>query len=207
MTNDPLDGYLARFRAALIGMTLAERHDIVEEIRTHVYERVHEGGITVEEALAKLGPAEDLAREYLRGALVRRASALVSRASRTVSPWVILRAAFAWAMAGVHGVGVFVTAAAGYALGCAFLVWGLLNVFFPDAIGLWITTEPELIAGFRPDDAPQGHPLPWFQPLVFGIAALILAATTVSARALLRRFKGWLANAPRPGAVLGAASR
>jgi HAAS domain-containing protein len=203
MTNDPLDAYLARFQAALVGMTLAERHDIVEEIRTHVHERVATGGIPVAEALAKLGPAEQLAREYCRGALVRRANALMCRKWGALSPWLTLRAAFAWAMTGVHGIGVFVTAVFGYALGCALIVWGLLNVFLPDTIGLWM--GPDFTLGFRPEDVAQGRPAlgGWFQPVVFGVGALLLGVTTAAVRALGRRFQYWRTNAPRPAAILG----
>jgi hypothetical protein len=59
------------------------------------------------------------------------------------------------------------------------------------------------MVGFRPEEVPQGHPAAWFQPIVFGLGALTLAVTTMSMRALLRRFKQWLANAPRPNALLG----
>jgi len=39
-TNDPLESYIGRFQSALHGLTLAGRQDIVDEIRSHVHERV-----------------------------------------------------------------------------------------------------------------------------------------------------------------------
>jgi len=40
MTNDPLEMYIGCFQANLPSMTLAERQDIVDEIRSHVHDRV-----------------------------------------------------------------------------------------------------------------------------------------------------------------------
>jgi hypothetical protein len=70
MTNDPLELYIARFQMSLTGMTLAIRQDIVDEIRAHVHERMCVSGMPIPEILERLGPPEDLAREYCTGALV-----------------------------------------------------------------------------------------------------------------------------------------
>jgi hypothetical protein len=189
-TDNPLESYIVRFRCVLAGMTLAEQQDIVAEIRAHIHERVSVSGMSIEETLARLGPPEDLAREYSRGALLRRAS-------NGFSPWLILRAAFAWAMTGIHGAGVFVTALLGYALAFGFMLCCLLKMVFPDETGLWI--DPDFNLGFHAGDLPQGHEVlgSWFQPITFGIGLLLFTLTTMLMRVLLHRFKQWRTSATR----------
>jgi hypothetical protein len=189
-TNNPLESYILRFRCVLAGMTLAEQEDIVAEIRAHIDERVSVSGMSIEETLSRLGAPEDLAREFSRDALVRRAG-------NGFSPWLILRAAFAWAMTGVHGFGVFLTAIFGYSLAFGFMLSCLLKMVFPDETGLWI--DPDFNLGFRTGDIPQGHEVlgSWFQPITFGIGLLLFTLTTMLMRALLRRFKQWRTSAFR----------
>jgi hypothetical protein len=191
MTSDnPLESYIVRFRCVLAGMTLAEQQDIVAEIRAHIHERVSLSGMSIEEALARLGAPEDLAREYSRDALMRRAG-------NGFSPWLILRAAFAWAMTGIHGAGVFVTALLGYALAFGFMLSCLLKMVFPDETGLWI--DPDFSLGFQPGDLPQGHEVlgSWFQPITFGIGLLLFTLTTMLMRRLLHGFRQWRTSAFR----------
>ena len=197
--NDPLELYLSRFQSALVGMTLAERQDIAEEIRAHVLDR-SASGMSVAETLVRLGPAEDLAREYCRGALVRRAGALVRRASASISPWLMLRAAFAWAMTGVHGMGVFFTALVGYTLGFAFALLALAKFVFPEATGLWVG-DGVFHFGFPPPVGQEAREVlgTWFQPVAVGLAALFLTLTTVVMRALMPRFRHWRASALKVG--------
>ena len=54
-TEIQVNGYLARLRASLTGMTVAEREDIVEEIKMHIRERSGDPGTNVETVLAGLG--------------------------------------------------------------------------------------------------------------------------------------------------------
>ncbi len=103
MTSETqVNDYLARLRASLTGMTVAEREDIVEEIRMHVRERSGDPGTSVDSVLAGLGPAAELAQQYRTGLLVQQART-------SLSPVVILRAALRWAATGVE-FQVFVTA-------------------------------------------------------------------------------------------------
>ena len=69
MTNDPLEMYIGRFQANLPSMTLAERQDFVDEIRSHVHDRVAAYGLSIPEVLERLGPPETVAGEYHRGNL------------------------------------------------------------------------------------------------------------------------------------------
>jgi uncharacterized membrane protein len=99
-----LDGrverYLLRFRMALGKTPEAEKNEIVSDIRGHIAERVDESdrpaGDTVTKTLDALGSPESLAQTY-------RAEGLLNRAAAGFSPWLLLRATFAWAMAGIEG--------------------------------------------------------------------------------------------------------
>lgn len=183
-TAGALGDYIDRLRAGLRGMTLAEREEIVEEIRAHVRDRAAASGTTVEQALARLGAPEALAADYVKGSLLRRAGF-------SFSPWLILRTAFAWAMTGIHGFTLFLTALFGYALGAGFGVLGLLKPMFPEKTGLWVA-EDYLAFGFRPD-IPDAHDLlgPWFTQIAFALCALFIIGTTWLMRRLIPRFQRW----------------
>ena len=187
--DDPIEVYIARLRKALSGFSVGEREDIVEEIRTHIVDRVAESGLTVEETLARLGPAEELAKDYRSGALVRRARS-------SFSPWTILRATFRWAMTGVHGFAVFILAVLGYGLGTGLILSGLLKPLFPEQTGLWIGPEVFQI-GFRPEHSPDVHEMlgPWFTQIALGLGVLFFIVTTMLVRRLLPRFRRWKTSA------------
>src|SRR5271166_3865535 len=106
-TDKQMNDYLARLRVALTGMTLAEREDIVEEIGMHIRERSDDPQTSMEEILAGLGPADELAQQYRTGLLVQKAR-------HSISPVVILRATLRWATTGVEGFIVFMIAITGY---------------------------------------------------------------------------------------------
>jgi uncharacterized membrane protein len=130
-TEAQINDYLARLRAALTGMTVSEREDIVEEIRMHIRERASDPQTVVATVLASLGPAEELAQQYRTGLLVQRART-------SISPVVILRAALRWATTGVEGFFIFMIALVGYAAGVAFLLLALIKPFLPAYTGLWV---------------------------------------------------------------------
>jgi hypothetical protein len=187
--GDPIAVYVVRLRTALAGLSVAEREDIVEEIRTHVRDRVAESGLTVPETLSRLGPPEELARDYYKGALVRRARS-------SFSPWIILKASFRWAMTGVHGLSVFLIAIIGYSLGTGLVLCGLLKPLFPEQTGLWIGPETFQL-GFRPEGNPEVHELlgPWFTQISIALGVLSFIVTTLVMRKLLPKLKRWKASA------------
>lgn len=132
MTSESqVNDYLARLRAALSGMSVSEREDIVEEIRMHIRERSGDPQFNLDAVHAGLGPAHELAQQYRTGLLVQRAST-------SISPVVILRAALRWATTGVEGFVVFVIALLGYAMGGGFILLALMKPLFPDNTGLWV---------------------------------------------------------------------
>jgi uncharacterized membrane protein len=181
--DNSLETYLTQLQSALTGMTIAERTDIVEEIRVHVRERAETSALSVTEALNRLGPAEDLARDYCCGALVRKAST-------GFSPWLILRAAYAWAKTGSHGFLVFLAAIVGYALGGGLVLLALLKPLFPAETGLWV--GPGVFElGFRPGNIPAAQEFLgiWLVPVCLIAGGLLLALTTLVMRSLMAKFR------------------
>ena len=177
-----INQYLAELRKALSGMTVSEREEIVDEIRTHIEERSAQPGISVEEVLRRLGPAEEIARDYTNGALLRRAS-------RSRSPWFLLRASYHWAKASVQGLTIFLLALVGYSCGAAFVICAFLKPLFPDNIGLWVG-QGGINFGFP--ESVQGRTEllgPWFTQVSILIGIGFLIVTTIAVRALLPKLK------------------
>ncbi len=188
-----VNDYLARLRAALTGMTLAEREDIVEEIRMHIRERAGEGQTAMAEVLAGLGPAELLAQQYRTGMLIQQAR-------RSLSPWVILRATLRWALTGAEGAVVFFVALCGYLVGASFLLLAVLKPLFPDRTGLWVgpgtfdfsfrMASTDLRMGATAMSPSGVHEALgwWFIPVCLVLGSLTVAGTTKLIRFLLKRF-------------------
>jgi uncharacterized membrane protein len=186
-TELQVNDYLARLRASLTGMTVAEREDIVEEIRMHIRERSGESQTSVESVLAGLGPADTLAQQYRTGLLVQQAR-------KSLSPVVILRAALRWAATGVEGFIVFVIALIGYATGFSFLLLALIKPFFPRNTGLWVGPD-QFNFSFRMGATMTNPASPvhevlgwWLIPVSLVIGSLSLALTTKLLQFLMGRF-------------------
>jgi len=188
-----VNDYLAQLRQALNGMTLSEREDIVEEIHMHIRERLDDPAAKLDAVLAGLGPAYELAQQYRTGVLVQRAS-------RSISPVVILRAALRWATTGVEGFVVFVIALVGYFTGAGFLLLALAKPLFPANTGLWVgsgqfafSVYPDsVLASFHP---PLHDILGWWLiPVCLTIGALVMAGTTKLLQFLMGRFRWKVAD-------------
>lgn len=126
-----IDDYLSEFRKCLPAMSIMDREEIVREISVHIRESAQEPCGSVDEILQRLGSAESLASEY-------RQNHLIQRASRSVSPLLILRATLELAKSGVEGFAVFVAVTVGYAFGGGLLLTAILKPIFPRHTGLWI---------------------------------------------------------------------
>jgi uncharacterized membrane protein len=129
-----IDAYLGRLGRRLHGMNEDDARDIVEELRSHIRDKVSASGeataARVDAALAALGSAEELASQYMTDELLSRA--IVSR-----SPVHILESLFHWASLSVAGFIVLVGAIVGYFLGGAFMLCGVLKTIHPQTAGLW----------------------------------------------------------------------
>jgi len=134
-----IEAYLGRLRGRLRGMKDDEVREIVEELRSHIMDKLVAGGETtaaaVDAALGALGTPEELASQYVTDSLLARAE--VSR-----SPLQILKGLFRWASLSVAGFLVLFGAVLGYFFGAVFILVALLKPFHPHSAGLWMLPAP-----------------------------------------------------------------
>ncbi|HZM50268.1 MAG TPA: hypothetical protein VFE68_07245 [Vicinamibacteria bacterium] len=204
--------YLARLEKAFGHVPSAERDELVEEVRSHVLERIeaapHVTEQVVNEILRAVGDPRELAAQHKTEVMLRQAVA-----SR--SPWTLLRSTLRWARTGIVGVISLLVTMTGY--GCAAVCY--LSVFlkplFPARIGLWLRPEHMLTLGYwdgrfsgtevygisvrppvsfvlgtlGPTQGPVRELLgPWLFPVGVVCGGLFVVITTLLTRWLIRRF-------------------
>jgi uncharacterized membrane protein len=125
MNSEPQIGsYLTALRTHLGPLTVVEREEIIREITAHIRDSAEEPGVSVESVLGRLGPAEALAAQYRDGLLI-------TRASQSISPPVLLRGALRLATKGAFGILVFFLGMFGYLTGGSLVLSALLKPIFP----------------------------------------------------------------------------
>ncbi len=189
MTADlQLDAYLTTLRMHLAPLTIAEREEIVREITAHVRDSAEESGVPLATALARLGSAEALAAQYLNGLLI-------SKASRSVSPLVLLRATLRLASRGIAGIVVFFLSVIGYAMGGGLVLTALAKPIFPANTGIWLDGDGHFMSvGVElPPPGSGAHVIPglWYIPLALIAGSLTLLFTTWAIRTFLRLSQRW----------------
>jgi hypothetical protein len=200
MTGDAeqkVEAYLGRLRKLLRGLNSEDAREIVEELRSHIIEKAAAGSqltpAGVDAALAMLGSAEELARQYTTEALL--ATAEVSR-----SPLRILESLFRWASLSAAGFFVLLTSIVGYFVGAVFMLCAVLKIIHPHTGGLWMfpngaETEFSLRMGFGSPPAGGKDLLGWWIVPV----GLILGCGLVM---LTSRFALWCARLYRKSLAL-----
>jgi hypothetical protein len=181
-----LEAYLAELRGRLGPLPEAERTEIVAELRGHVLDSAGEAPAesAVAAALVRLGPAEDLAAQYLTH------SALAG-AERSSSPWTLLRGLARVGGASVTGFVALVGCVLGYGFALSFAVAALRKPMAPDRVGLW-RLGPDafsLTLGFGA--RPPGEELLgwWIVPIGLLAGASALWLTTWLGRRCVRRLR------------------
>ena len=204
--------YLARLEKAFGHVPSAERDELVEEVRSHVLERIeaepHATEQVVNEILRAVGDPDELASQHKTEAMLRRAV-------RSRSPWVLLRSTLRWARTGIAGlISLFVTMA-GYGSAAVCYLSVFLKPLFPARIGLWLRPEHTLTLGYwdgrfsgtevygisvrppasfvlgtlSPTEGPVRELLgPWLFPVGVLCGGLFVVGTTLLTRWLIRRF-------------------
>jgi hypothetical protein len=183
-----VDRYLTTLRANLPALTIAEREEIVREITAHVRDSCEQRGASVETILAGLGSAENLAAQYRDGLLI-------GRASRSLSPLLLLRATLRLASKGIAGTVVFFLGLFGYALGGGLVVTALVKPIFPANTGIWLDGSgdfKDLGIMFPPSNA-NVHVIAglWYIPAALAAGSLTLLITTWAIRTFLRFSQRW----------------
>jgi Protein of unknown function (DUF1700) len=129
-----IEAYLGRLRQRLRGVKDEEVREIVEELRSHIMDKIAANGeVTaagVDAALAALGSPEELASQYITDNLLARAE--VSR-----SPLQILKSLFRWASLSVAGFFVLLGSIMGYFFGVVLVLVAVAKLFHPRTAGLW----------------------------------------------------------------------
>lgn len=177
-----IDSYLTALRLHLGPVTIAEREEIVREISAHVRDSVEETGASVETVLARLGPAKDLAAQYRDGLLIRKAS-------RSLSPLVLLRATLRLATKGVFGIVVFFLSIFGYSFGVGCVGAAVAKTIVPAHTGAWVEDGRLVSVGmFIYGTSPRAHEVLglWIIPIGLVLGSLTLLLTTFLVRASLQ---------------------
>ncbi len=188
-----IETYLTRLRVRLCGISESDVREIVEEVRSHILDKVNlSGEVTagaVDATLVALGIPEELAREYMTDSLLARAE--VSR-----SPVRILGSLFRWASLSVAGFLVFLSSAVGYFLGVALILCALLKPLHPQNAGLWtysdgaggVTTSLRL--GFASAPAGGRDVLGWWiVPIGLALGCALVMLTTRFALWCVRQYR------------------
>jgi hypothetical protein len=178
-----IDAYLKRLAVALGPLPPAEVHDILQEIRGHIEERISlSGGAdvrTVERILAQMGEPEDIGSLY-------RTDAMVAQARATFSPLLIFRITMRLATETTLGLTAFLLGFFGYGIGVALLACAVLKPFFPQNIGLFVGSHGVSLA-LTPAPNRADDLLGWWViPFDLVAGALALLGTTVFLRWMLR---------------------
>ena len=183
MSNEILiENYLKTLRAELGPLTIGEREEIIREIAAHIRDSAEAPGASVEGVLARLGGAKELAVQYRDGLLIRRAS-------RSISPLVLMRASLRLATKSASGVFVFFCSVFGYALAIGFIALALVKPIFPHHTGAWVQDgQLVALAVYTEGIPPTAHDVLglWIIPLGLIAGSLTLLLTTYLIRTSLR---------------------
>jgi hypothetical protein len=198
MTDARIENYLNQLQSALRGVPPEYQEDILREIRAHIMDSAehspdHAGA--VDRVLRLLGTPEELAARY-------STECQLQRASRSFSPWLILRTCWQWAKLGIKGVLAFFVAVFGYGLALGFTAAVFLKPFMPSKIGWW--SGPEGFGIIVPDHPEIMHE--WlgnsFVPVIAAAAFLSAIGTTQLLRWMMRkRAPGLAVGTNRPAAA------
>ena len=191
-----IDAYLARFESHLRTTSRRDKEEILREIEAHIRDAAERDDGNVASILSRLGEPEALANQY-------RDVALLQKASRSLSPLVLLRAAVRLATKGVFGAFVLFCGVVGYAFGAGLVLVGLIKPIAPAHSGLWMRNGVPVSSGaLVVIPPPPAHEVLgwWLIPIALTLGVLIILGTTFIVRHGLRRFPSWqdrLTSLPR----------
>lgn len=171
-----IEQYLKRLRKSLSHLRETDTADILQELRSHILERLESeagssGGISA--ILASLGTPEEMASEYVT-------ENILTAAASSRSPWMIMKGVFRLASVSLAGFAVLVGSLMGYLVGLPLLLMALAKPFIPDHVGLWIqtVTMPHSLFFGISIEALQGRDLLgwWIVPLglIVGLGTILL---------------------------------
>jgi uncharacterized membrane protein len=182
ITGKRIETYQTRLEAGLRGVAVEEKTEILREIRAHILDSI--AGAADQDAatsrvLRLLGEPEELAARY-------RTESLLTRASRSYSPWLLLRTSWRWAKLGMRGIIAFFVAVFGYLTAFALTLCLLLKPILPSRVGVWVGPQA-LNVGIAGN--PGMHEIlgAWFVPIIALFAFAFAVGTTQALRWLIRK--------------------
>jgi hypothetical protein len=180
----PSDEAIAAYLNRLKGMSESQQQEILVEIRSHLAERVEQfagqGRLQPgEAAVAAMGDADELARQFAR-------TVSEQKASRSFAPWVLLRAAGGIAFTGVKGLLTFLLGVVGYAGALGFTLTAILKLIIPSRVGFWV--GPHMLIWGVPATRAHSFELAgqYFIPVSVAMAFVFASGTTLALRWLTR---------------------
>ena len=185
-----INGYLFVLERSLkLALPRAVAEDATREIESHLRERIaavsaaDDERAALERILTELGPPLRVAQAY-------SAERTIDEAVVTGKVVPILRAIWQVALSSVFGFFAALGVLAGYLVGFAFLVIGIMKPIFPNNVGFWVMNGPgsmplSLGMKFPADGVPAGGNWVILIGLVFGLGFLVLSHRGA------RRFLAW----------------
>jgi hypothetical protein len=220
-----VERYLDEIRKAAADAPEADRNEFIEEIRSHIIDRLAATN-DVDAVLRAIGDPRQLAGQFTSQVGLRREA-------RSFSPWSLLRGMLRWSVAGTAGLISFLLAVFGYGCATVFFASLLLKPLFPDRVGLWLGPESTVTHGFWDGRLVNSHVYGITMRPVFDFAlgtlsptdgpirevagqhiytigvlfgALTLFGTTLFSRWVMRRLgrRRWFASSKQNGPPLSA---
>ena len=187
MTSQPVDeqieNYLSRLATAMAKTSAEDKEDVVREIRAHITDSVvgsSDRPAAVDRVLGLLGAPEQLALRY-------RTECQLARASRSVSPWLLLRSCWSWAKTGVKGTLAFLIALFGYAMALGLTISIFVKPFMPSRMGLWIGPQGFNVGIPSHPEAMRELLGKYFIPVIAVAAFAFAIGTTHALRWMIRK--------------------
>src|ERR1700722_16574577 len=133
---DALEAYLAEVTRNLRGLPPAEISEIVDELRSHVLDRMAEEGdaANLRQILSALGSAKQIAA-------INLSMRIAAQSAERRSPLSVLRTIVRLAGLSARGFLTFLVSLAGYGFAASWLVTALLKPFWPGQVGLWLLPD------------------------------------------------------------------
>ena len=195
LIDERIETYMEQLQSALRGVSPEYREDILREIRAHIMdstEHTVDSAGAVDRVLRLLGPPEELARRYTT-------ECQLQRASRSFSPWLILRTCWQWAKLGIKGTLAFFAAVIGYSVALSFTISVFLKPFMPSRLG-WFT-GPEGVGLIIPRHPEVEHE--WLGNYFIPIIAIAAFLSAIGTTQLLR----WMMRKRTPGLAIRTQTR
>lgn len=193
-----IDHYLSVFQSHLRSVTLDQREEIIREIGAHIRDSVEERDVA--SVLSRLGPPEELAAQYCDGMLIQQAS-------RSFSPFLLLRGALRLATKGIFGILVLVYGFFGYVFGAGIALTGLIKPLSPENTGTWMQNGHIVSSGaLLQVPPPPAHEVlgSWYIVIALIVGSLLLVSTTIVIRFCLKISQRWqerLSTPSTPGQI------